>query len=722
MLPLLISLVLFASFGGPERSLIDAQTTGLELAQPVNEYHSEQFSDVWPVARMIVDTTAAQSDTSDTTGVEPVRTEQLDSGSEAPVEAEQDTTENEPLVPADGTPAALDTAGMDALAPPEEESYLEIAIWPDDSSPGFDVAETDSTLRWFMALDWNERLYRQPGTITYRPGQLGHPTGLDLYGFENRHHRLMVNELDVTDPVTGQVNWSRLPLHRIRTILEDDQGWNYQSRVTLREHYMVQPKTYLNFDEGSGDYRNLEFTFTHNFQEKTNVELAFWDRRDGSGFRQTGLEGRQLVVRGRHHLNDRTLLKIGYLNNGLNLDQSFGYQITDPFFYDFNPFTTAAVEPNASSNQTTNDLYLQVFQRRNSEEDPHRAAGINYQTDHRALEYSQDTTAYSMRDLGLFAWQELQAGPATFRARGDLNLMNEAGGGSIPADRWFRWRGSVRGDIPFTQWLRLRGEGGLTGRSDGQSGYESAATLTVQPIHRLELDITTSAGSTIPTLQALYWQSVEYQGQEALSNETGQELSMEARIQLSSTLQAGGRAGIRENRRAIFTDPNGQFTNIDPYETLYGTAWIRLDSRMFEGALSATARQFQSGSAHPVNRLLDESGQPVWLKGSLYWKNYLFNRAAFVKAGLSGMVSPTRYRPSSYQVPLNRWQHGTPGGLIPDFHRLDLDMSARIRWFMLLVRYENLLDGVGQPGYFEAERYPMPGRRLLVGIRVVFTN
>jgi hypothetical protein len=53
---------------------------------------------------------------------------------------------------------------------------------------------------------------------------------------------------------------------------------------------------------------------------------------------------------------------------------------------------------------------------------------------------------------------------------------------------------------------------------------------------------------------------------------------------------------------------------------------------------------------------------------------------------------------------------------------MDVEVSARIRWFMMLLTWENVLDQAGQLGYFETVGYPMPERRFKFGIRVLFTN
>src|SRR5690625_5303326 len=295
-------------------------------------------------------------------------------------------------------PPPADEGGMppDQEAEPEapEEPQPVITPLPDITLPGYRITETDSTNRWNMALNRVDRIYRDPGVITYRTGRLGVPSGIDIHTYELRHQTLQLNDMPLASPVTGQVNWNRVPIHKIRTIQVQESGYLYQTSVQLREHYTVQPMTFLNFDEGSGDYRNLEFSFAHNFTPRTHLELAFWDRRDGDLLPRNRMEGRQIVAKGRHHLDERHILKVGYINNGLDQEQSLGYEIPDLMRYHFNPYGARAVETSAESNTTTNDLYVHIQQRPEESEPVRRAAGINYQTEAWRLSYSQDTTAW----------------------------------------------------------------------------------------------------------------------------------------------------------------------------------------------------------------------------------------------------------------------------------------------------------------------------------------
>lgn len=604
----------------------------------------------------------------------------------------------------------------------EEEEFVEVAIWPEGELTGFRTAETDSTLRWAMALNWADRLARRPGVFTYRTGRLGQTDGIDINGHETRHQRLQLGERDISDPVTGQVNWNRLPIHKISTIRTEEHAWNWTARAELREHYLVQPRTYLNFDEGSGDYRNLEFAFTNNFGQRTNLELSFWDRRDGDRFARNSMNGMQLSARARHHLNDRVLLRAGYLHNSLDHEQPFGYQVQDPATFTFNPFITVALEPNASSEWETNDLYLELLQRGSSTVPPERGAGLQLQTDRRELIYSRDTTGHAMRDLSLYAWQEWRPGAAVLRVRGQGQLLSETLGRSMPERNYLLGSGELRGELPLGRRLTLLGSGRFLARGDGRSGHSLSGAVRLRPVEGFELEASAAIGSEMPALQALYWSSEEFFGNENLTNEQGVQSALFASWRFHPWLTLGARGGMRQTDSGIFVDEQGWFLNIDRYRTLFGSAWLELDAPRFEGSISSTLRLTESASLMPVNQILDESGRQVMIKGALFWKNYLFNRAAFIKAGASGFITPGGYVPAGFLVPLNRWQHGIEMERLLDFHRLDLEVSARIRWFMLLLRYENVLDGMSQPGYFETGGYPMPGRRFIVGFRILFTN
>ncbi|MEX0994094.1 MAG: hypothetical protein WD599_01115, partial [Balneolaceae bacterium] len=362
--------------------------------------------------------------------------------------------------------APSDTTGIPQQSGQEEKDEEEVVVvpmWPNPDPPGFEVVETDSTLRWFMALDRTQRLAQIPGVIPYRTGSLGRPAGLDLYSSENRHQRVELYELSVNDPVTGLINWSRVPYYKISSVETADWGVFHRSSVQLREHYLVQPRTYLNFDESQENYRSLEFSFTHNIMARTNIEISYWDRKDGLKYPRSNMEGNQILARVRHHVTDKTMLKAGYISNSIDQEQPFGYNIPDLSTYLFNPFNATPLETSANSSQNMNDVYLQLHQRKDTVSSAHRMAGVFLQKDGWDMRYSQDTTRYAVNETGMQGWQEFTPGAGRIRASVRAGVLWDSARESLADHSWIRWSGNVTGEVPLANWIELYVTAGYEG-------------------------------------------------------------------------------------------------------------------------------------------------------------------------------------------------------------------------------------------------------------------
>lgn len=641
--------------------------------------------------------------------------------------AVQDTTEQ--VTPADSI--SLEAAESDTLQQmmqqeEEEEEPVIIQVWRYNNRPAFETTETDSTLRWINTLSLTQRFYRYPGAFTYRTGTLGRMDAVQIHTFENRHFETELDGLQINDPLTGAVNWNRVPVHKIGTMNTSSFGPDYMTNIRLRDHYLVQPRTYLNFDESSYNFRNLEFAATHNVIPGTNLELSYWDRRDGIGYSRSAVEGNQILFRGYHQLNSRWLLRAGYITNSLEQQQPFGYVLNDPSLFPFNPFIATPNERSASSDKSTKDIYLQTHFRRDSVRAVQTEFGFHYQTNERSLTYSADTVATDFRLIELYTRQRMQlkGAAATVTAR-PFFLENRTE--QLVENKWTGVKGNLTSSLAIGQVLELSATGAGTIRSNARYDVKAGGRLGLSLGANLELAAFGGYSTESPDLQALYWQSENFIGNSDLLNEKSLTAGAEAKVGFGSYFSVDGRVDIRQVEQGVFLNRSGQqveeFVNIDPYTSMSATGTLTLDSPLFEGMASATYKRFESAELdHPVNIGLQNSGDRVWMKGSMYWKNYLFDRATFVKAGLVGMYSPNFMRSAEYIVPLNRWQHGTQELLNPPYSRVDIDISARIRWFMVLLRWENIFDRVTQPGYFETVGYPMPQQRFILGLRVLFTN
>ncbi len=630
-------------------------------------------------------------------------------------------------------PAESDT--LQAAEPEEEEEVIVISIWTYDGSAGFDVAETDSTLRWVNMLNLTDRFARKRGGITYRTGTLGRMDGVDYHTYETRHFKAEVNGLQINDPLTKGLNWTRVPIHKISTFEESDYGPFYRSRIRLRDHYLSQPRTYLNLDESAFNYRNLEFSATHNLNEKTNIELSFWDRRDGIGFRRSVVEGNQIVFKGYRQMSDRWLMRAGYITNSMEQEQSFGYIIEDPLFFDFNPFNAQPVQGGANSDENSKDVYVQFHHRRSIDNDVSTELGLHYQSAERraqfgqtieAVEASRDTVLTNFRNIEIYGRQHLQVQNIEATATARLFSLDNRNQIQLTKNNWTGAKGDIDVTYPLGI-LTINGNSSFMVRSDDHFDVEYSGRIDIEPVRSVILSAFGGFSNMSPDIQALYWQSDGFSGNSNLSNERSLIGGIQVVSGLGKFLSVGARGDIREVENGIFVDlisnTEGQFINIDPYTHRSGTAWIDLHSQLFEGNVSATYKTFETDNLeNPINQGLANTGDRLWLKGSFYWKNYVFNRAAFVKAGVIGTYSPNSIRTADYITPLNRWQHGTNELVNKPWSRVDVDVSARIRWFMLNLKWENIFDRATQTGYFETVGYPMPARRFVFGMRILFTN
>jgi hypothetical protein len=604
----------------------------------------------------------------------------------------------------------------------QEETPDTVYVWEYKTPTTLQPAETDSTLRWLGYVNMAERFYRQRGTVTYRLGTNGRMDGVEIFNHESRHVDLQMEDMRLNTPLNGLANWNRLVVHKISEMATSDFGAEYRTNVRLRDHYLVEPRTYLNFDESKFNNRSLEFSFAQNFRKDTNVEFSFWDRRDGGGYRRSNVQGTQAMVRVYHQLSEPWMLKAGFISNSMNREESFGYEVTNPSLFAFNRFTESPIESSADSEQGSSDIYIQLHHRADTSETVRSKMGIHYQTHRWNLTYSADSLETTFRNAELFSQHRVQLGDAELTGTSRFYMLTEKNGNHLSESAWT----GVHMNLDYRQRLasfwEVLGTASTERVSDGRQTSSISLKTVVQPVSGLQVSIFGGAATVAPDVQALYWQSREYTGDENLSNEESIYIGASAEIGLGKYFTLGLRGDLRESDGTPFLNSLNTFETIDAFTATSGTGWLTFNSRIFEGQLSGHIKSYSSNSTSPINQVLTSGGERIWLKSRLFWKNYVFERAAFVKAGVIGHFTPGEYRAAEYITPLNRWQHGTQELLNPSHYRMDVEVSARIRWFMMLLTWENVLDQAGQLGYFETVGYPMPERRFKFGIRVLFTN
>lgn len=638
-------------------------------------------------------------------------------------------------VKAQEIPDSTQAQPADAQADSTEEVF-EIIPWRHNHPLQADTVATDSTLRWQNWPNWTYKKNRDHDVITSRLGTLWRSSSMTLGAHEPRHQQLFLEDIPLNDPVSGTINWNVIPLLKANGLYEENDALTHSTHFDLKQYYVNRPLSRLSYDESKYDMRTLEFLVTQNFTQKTGVEISYKDRRDGGGYSNSSATGRQLHARFFKHFDNRRAVKLQFLNNAFTLGEPFGYAAEDPAFFAFDRYNALPLENNAESETGYTTLMLQYYQREEREEEETRAkddfrAGIFLNSANRTMSYSADTTSYGIRTLGANAHKWLEKGPVTLegQARNELSFNTDQSRSSVNRSSWNLLSGEARIRFEPLDFVRLNGKAGWRMRSDGFSDYQFGTDVEISAGPIL-LSGGGSSGVQMPTPQQLYWNSDEFSGNPDLRNEQITEAHAKAEIQPFSQLKTGVRfQGKMLDDAPLMVDST--FSNAPAYNLISPTAYATFDNRWVEASVSATAQQYIMDERVADQDTPQIDGDRVWLKGSAYWKGYVLSRAAYLKAGLNGVWSPDYSETDEYYPVLDFWQQPTDNTLIPPYTRLDLDISARVRSIMFVMRWENVFDGINQLGYFETVGqspegqtygYPMPERRFIFGVRALFRN
>lgn len=621
-----------------------------------------------------------------------------------------------------GINASADTVRTDSVASDSLKKVFKVVPWKYHRSLGSELISSDSTLRWQIWPDWTYKKNRDPGVISYRLGTIERNNAFMIDAQEPRYQRLSWEGMNLNDPVSGTLYWNLIPIHKINSFYGEDNGLFYDSNFYLRQYYLNRPLTKLNYEESKFDYRSLEFLVSQNFTQKTNVELSYWDRRAGGEYSNSNVSGRQIYARIFQQLDHRQSLKLKFLNNKYTAGEPFGYVVSEPENFAFNRFTASANESRAESVVKASNISLSYYRRSRdtTQVADNFHAGIFYNNRSRELEYSADSTFHEVRSFGGSTRKWLDLNPLSLEAGASYELFRNKEGiiSNLELNNWSLFRADGEAVFNPATFLEVNGEAAFGSRSDGFDSYRFQAGAALYAGDFMTLEAKASRGTIMPTPQQLYWNSIDFQGDASLVNEEVEEAMGRLSIRPFDTFELGVKGQVKELKNSIMVGADSSFFNTPDYRSLSVTPFFNYENSFLELSGSATYQQFENKSSQPF---LDEN-ERVWLKGSLYLKGYLFDRATYVKAGFAGMMSPYRYRAADYNPVLDFWQPLSDDPLLPAYNRLDFDLSARVRTILILLRWENILDDVTQRGYFETAGYPMSQRRFIFGIRTFFRN
>jgi len=621
------------------------------------------------------------------------------------------------------TPDSLLTTPSDSLDQKRKEKPKpeDVSPWNESNPVGSHVITNDSLMRWEIWPNWGDFQAYRNDVISFRQGTNGRVDAYHINGYEPLEQEFEMEGISLNNPITGLTNFNLVP-HRKIGLVTESYGGNYYSDIKLRDYYIVKPISYLNYDEAGGAYRNLEFLVSQNFTERTNLELSYWDRRGGGYYPNSSINGSQVFGRVYHHLNEQFLIRGMYMRNQFTNDEPFGYVIGDPVTFPFSEFRSAPQTSNANSKLTRWDLIGGIYHRKDSSSFEDAGLEISITKNKKNLRFSGDTLGWDLRTLNADIFKSINLGGISLRAEVGAQNHSLEGASTLSESSWSELNGELSASYNVFNNSRIYGIAKMDNRNDGSFGYDATGGLKAELFERLTAGVSASSFSRIPTMQAMFWESKNYTGNPDLENETGISAAGKIDFKLTPTITFGASGRYKISDNSTFLSQDSSFINSGEIDHLAGTVYGRFENHLFEIESSGTLQQFNYDEQNAPSAAFNYQDQIVWLRNSAFVKGYVFDRAAYLKIGVKTLLSPLYYSARTFNTELGYWQGNSSYQELPSFFRLDGELSARVRGIMVVLRWENALDGLGQAGYFESAGFPMPPRRLIVGIRAQFRN
>jgi hypothetical protein len=633
--------------------------------------------------------------------------------------------------------------------------------------PGSQVIITDSTNRWNQWIEYSDRLSKTPGVISYR---LGGFNRTDYYLMDGRglsYQRLFIEGMSSVNPVIGYPVYAVLPLERMSHITQSDANVSVRTDLEIQKYYVRKPLTRITYDQSTFELRSTEAHITQMLNRQTGIDIAYQGKNYGGEYNRFLTESRQVSARIFYNLNSRYLLQTLLLFNGIQHQESDGYNIANMSTFNFSRFFADPVRLLAESSYRNTQLQISVQKRANtsghnrnnaidtdlanmprldaeefnssrditrinSEND--QSESIRTYADARFMVYhdrtrrfyyaSDDTSFYRVLSYHASAMRLIRQQYVSIQGelRSGYYYMDENRSPSLSLNNWSTLETELNLGLHPISGIDIPVHGRYLMRSDNFTEWESGVGIQIAPLSYLRLGLQAARHQKIPSIQQLYWLG---------SLRGNASLTLEIHNRLSVGLEVGREGGAIRSEVSVYLSDQDRLT-VMANDSLFaqvgglgqwgGVARIGYHTGRWEVDFSTTLQQYRGGNQGTISEIIAGSGLRIWNRGSIHWKGYLFDKATFVKAGLNGIFSPNRYRTAKYIPVADFWDISQIEPEIPGFIRLDAELTARVRTMFVFVRWENFTQGYLEQGYFETAKYPMPSQRLRFGLRVIFSN
>lgn len=575
---------------------------------------------------------------------------------------------------------------------------------------------TDSLFRWHYVQDVYELLNLRAGWITARPYSMGRSAGLWHHGMKTGRGQLVWNGTPVTDPYNGAAHLELLPLPFLQSV---SAGNNGDFSFDHTSFALAKPWTDARFERGKNGYRVLSATISQNLRKNTNIAVYLGSTDEEGYFERLKTASFQSAATLRHSFSDRSQFRASFIFNNIRNRQPDGFVMETMVGFPFSRFSTTASDGEGGSAHRTLWFKVDWERRLRHNKDAFLRAGIYRNEVRRSYSGTLDASTYDVHETGLSVSASGQFSHTTINASGSVAGI----GASLFLQDFFIGMVRLSGQTVtrLSENLTLKTDFLGSARGDGTQGGGLTAALRVQLSDALYIEPHVSAERVLPTLQERFHDSILFES--------------DTEVTPFSVQKAGFTAGFKRERVRVFADAgislvkkqpffgvDSLFVNGPSYSSPYLTAGgeFAFSSWKINGSLTYMSRSGTSESGYDA--YVTRTDQLLWLRNEFYYSGYLFNKATFTNAGVRTLFSPLAYRTASYVPVLDIWTMPLEPEAIPGFFRADIFIQARVRSMFLYYQIENVLNGIGQAGYFETARYPMPPRRFRFGIRWFMRN
>lgn len=625
----------------------------------------------------------------------------------APVEV--DTTLSQPRI----SPDSLQS--RDKI----DQKRPDFAIYPVRMAqiPGSIVILTDSTIRWRQWLEYQEFVAGQIGTTSFRLGAMGRTDLLLTSGLGGPQFEFRLEGMDWRNPVTGHSRMSDVPLERLNQVSEREQGGRLIHEAGLFSIYSPKPITRVSYIQTAYELRNTDARVSRMIDHRSGFDLIYQGKNNASEFRRMGTESRQAGVRYFRHLSPDWYAQGLVLYTGSEHEESDGYQLPSLSGFNFSRFFANPTRQSAQSRIRSTQAMISLSRvSPDSEENlNHTVTRFSSYYDRFKREFSDTDInfGYDIHQFNLGAEHTLELGFLQVHGTAKAYTAFTGGQTDLSVDGWSGYRAEVNTSIGLIPGIEFPTGIRLDGRSDGYQTVGLDAGVAWSPIEIISVRGDYSVGSHMPEIGTKYATQYVTHTQELSSTDY-----QRARIglELGSAenglrFQLQGSATSMDNYTVL--SPDRGYSQINGVQFLTASAGLLWNHPNWEASTSGIfLDQNVSGNAQTT----------LFNVTSLHWKGYVLSKASYIRGGVTGTTSFLAVNTPQYHAVIDDWSYQSAYDPIPAYSRLDVDLSARVRSLIFMFKYENVLQNVGQAGYFETAPYPMPSRRFRFGLRVVFIN